>query len=477
MFVVTDAGDWAKENFGGCALGDKRRGTRLVRVARDVARHAGDSLLACCGGDEAAAEGMYRLLRNEKVEPSAMAEGGFLATARRARSGDVLLAVEDTTTLSYRHSVAEELGAISNSLMARSRGFSVHSVLLVEGTTGHTVGLIEQQRWKRAAAEYGKKHRRKQRRYEDKESFKWQRAGEAVRERLGDALSRRVIAVGDREADIADYLLWQQRELGRYVVRASSDRRLCGTVQGLWKTLEEAPVLGSQSIEVPQRGGRPARRAQLCLRAQPVELTVPTRLSSQGNIRCFALLAREQGSAEGQEPLEWLLLTTEPVTTQQEALDILWIYSQRWRIEEFHKAWKSGAQVEALRPRSANNLERGAVLLAFVAVRLLQLRELVYPPASRGQALNVPLTQQPCDQVLSETEWKVLYMTTHKSVPPTEPPSAEWAYRAIAKLGGWSDTQRTGRPGWQAIWRGLFRLAERVETHLITLELCKRSDQ
>lgn len=163
-------------------------------------------------------------------------------------------------------------------------------------------------------------------------------------------------------------------------------------------------------------------------------------------------------------------MTTEPVTTHEQALDLLWMYSRRWRIEEFHKAWKSGTRVEELRPRSAKNLERGVVILAFVAIRLLQLQELVY--SLRGE-----LAQQPCNTILSATEWYVLYLTTQKRKPPAEPPSAEWAYRAIARLGGWMNTQRTGRPGWQAIWYGLFRLAERVETHRLTVELGERSDQ
>jgi hypothetical protein len=40
-------------------------------------------------------------------------------------------------------------------------------------------------------------------------------------------------------------------------------------------------------------------------------------------------------------------LTSEPVTTLGAALDSRWIYGRRWRIEEFHKAWKSGTQGEA----------------------------------------------------------------------------------------------------------------------------------
>jgi len=155
----------------------------------------------------------------------------------------------------------------------------------------------------------------------------------------------------------------------------------------------------------------------------------------------------------------------------------MWIYSRRWRIEQFHKAWKSGTRVEALRPRSADNLERGVVILAFVAIRLLQLQELVYPPTPRQGISRDELAAQPCDTILTATEWSVLFITTHKRPAPDKPPSAKWAYQALARLGGWMDTQRTGRPGWQAIWYGMSRLAERVDAHTLALDLGKRSDQ
>jgi Transposase DNA-binding len=324
MFVLTDAAEWAEEIFGECELGDKRRSARLVRMASDLARHAGSSLLRSCDGDEAAAEGLYRLLRNAEVEPSAMAEGGFQATVRRARSGELLLAVEDSTSLSYRHSVVAELGTTSNQALGLTKGFMVHSVMLLDGTNGATVGLIEQRRWTRAAEAYGQKHQRKQRAYEDKESFKWQHAGQAVRARLGEALSGQVIAVCDREADISEYLHWQRQVGGRYVVRAAQDRTLAGAAHGLWHTLEQAPCLGSQEVEIPQRGGRPARRAQVSLRAQTVELAGSVR-KGMDSLRCQALLVREEQAPAGVEALEWLLLTTEAVSTRAQALDLLWI--------------------------------------------------------------------------------------------------------------------------------------------------------
>ena len=116
--------------------------------------------------------------------------------------------------------------------------------------------------------------------------------------------------------------------------------------------------------------------------------------------------------------------------------------------------------------QSAENLERMAVVLAFVAVRLLQLREaLDEPAAAKGR------TERPCTEVLSASEWKVLWITRERSRPPKRAPSLRWAYEAIAKLGGWADTKRTGKASWQTMWHGWFRLQERVEAYLITRDL------
>ena len=145
-------------------------------MAGDLARHAGESLLKSCAGDAAAVEGLSRLLRNAQVMPEASAEGGFAATVRRAQGCGRLLAVADTTSLSYRHGVVEELGLTGSRAESSRKGFMVHSVLLLDGSSGATVGLLEQRRWMRAVADYVQKHARQGRAYEDKESFKWQQA-------------------------------------------------------------------------------------------------------------------------------------------------------------------------------------------------------------------------------------------------------------------------------------------------------------
>lgn len=84
--------------------------------------------------------------------------------------------------------------------------------------------------------------------------------------------------------------------------------------------------------------------------------------------------------------------------------------------------------VERQRFQSPENLERMVAITAFLAVRLLQLRESQSQPAAQEAA--------PCDRGLREDEWKVLWVSTERCPPPPSAPSARWAYLALAKLGG-----------------------------------------
>ncbi|KZN54679.1 hypothetical protein N482_24525, partial [Pseudoalteromonas luteoviolacea NCIMB 1942] len=48
-------------------------------------------------------EGAYRFIRNENIDANAIAESGFQATVEQAQNHHLLLALEDTTTLIYKH--------------------------------------------------------------------------------------------------------------------------------------------------------------------------------------------------------------------------------------------------------------------------------------------------------------------------------------------------------------------------------------
>ncbi|USE36407.1 transposase DNA-binding-containing protein [Endozoicomonas sp. SCSIO W0465] len=101
---------WSELTFGCADLGDTRRTKRLVKVAAELSAHTGNSLSSSCEGYTALVTGAYRLIENEAVKPEAIAEAGFQATAKIARQSRLLLALEDTTTLGYKHAVRSELG-------------------------------------------------------------------------------------------------------------------------------------------------------------------------------------------------------------------------------------------------------------------------------------------------------------------------------------------------------------------------------
>lgn len=462
----SDAQKWSESVFGQAKLGDSRRTQRLVKEGKMLASHAGHSPLQASEGDSALCEGAYRLFRNEAIDVEEIAASGFAAPAEQVRHYDELLAVEDSTTLSYAHGVTDELGDLGGKAESKKRGFLVHSVLLVEPESEYSVGLIAQHRWCRDSTKRGQRRQNKSRAYEDKESYKWEYASEQMKGRLGEDM-RRIISVCDREADIYEYLDYKSSQAQRYIVRAARDRVLSEDDENLFACVAQTPNLGEHTVYLAQRGGphrRVARKVNLCIHTQRVILHPPQREHDELTpLAVNVIFAQELNPAKGEKSLCWLLLTSEPIATLEEAKKVLHAYSLRWRIEDFHKAWKSGAKVEQRRMQRADNLERVAVILAFIAVRLLQLRERA---AGKDKGSDIP-----CTEILEEVQWRILWVTTEKEKPPRKTPHLQWAYYAIAKLGGWMDTKRTVRVGWEALWRGWFRLMDRVEGYLSTRDL------
>ncbi len=443
MTFCSDTDEWAKSTFGGCELGDRRRTDRVVDFASRLATNPKGSVNEVCGDDTAAAEGAYRLLRNEAVLDKSIDEGPFKKTAEDIAEFETVLAIQDTTTLNYSHQASKELGTIGG----KGRGFVVHSTIAVNASNREVLGLLDQKRWTR-------KHKRRRKKtgkkppYKDRESYKWEAAQRRISSRMKSTAN--VINVCDREADINEYLQYQKGNDGRFIIRASVDRCLKGHSRKLWDLLSTEPVLGTGHVRIPQRGlsrakspslnrsARKARQAHVSFRARQVTLF------ADNPITVNAVYVRETHAPTGETPIEWMLLTTEPIDDFEQLKHVVDYYVMRWIIEDFHKAWKSGCGIEERRLQTSNNLLRLAAITAHVAVRLLQIRSLAeaHPDA-------------PCDSVLSNTEWRVLFaIRNQKRGIPKKVPSIQWAMTTIAKLAGWRDSKRTGRIGWHTLWKG-----------------------
>ena len=455
---IADDGLWAEATFDGNLLPDDRLGDRLKQYAASQAADPAASTSAACRGDKAAREGAYRLLENERVTAEDIEEGPFSRTAELCGGRRVVLAIQDTTGVGVKY------GPLAKVIQSPGSptGFVVHSTLMVDGDSGEILGLLEQQRWIREPKVPGEK-KRDTRAYEDRESYKWEAASRSVCDRLDDPDA--VVTVGDRETDIKELLGYHLESQRRFVLRAKVDRRVDGEAGFLWATLEQAPVVGSREVTVCQRGGQEAKgiqseRASRPQRVAKTELRAATVLLKdlgQGSVdearSVNVVLVREVDPPKGVEPLEWLLLTSEPVGTFDEVSTVVRYYEKRWVIEEFHKCWKTGCRVDDRPLQDPRSIECLMVILASIAVRMLQLHALA----------NQTETKASCEPVLAQDEWQCLWSSTENSKPmPKAPPTARWAYSAIAKLGGWYDTKRTGRVGWDTMWAGWSKFRERL---------------
>jgi hypothetical protein len=472
---IENAAAWSETIFGKCSLGDKRLTNRLIKLTTQLSKAIGSSLSSSCEGENARIEGSYRFIRNKRFTAGQIAEGGYSVTAYLAESANELLAIEDSTSLSYSHTVSEHLGYTSNNIKAKKRGYMVHSTMLMDAKKEKTIGLIAQERWCRDASTFGKRSQRSSTPYEEKESYKWEKNTHQLEKRLGNKI-KDTISICDREADVYEYIQYKLEHEQRFIVRAMHNRKLADSSEHMFSQLADAKTLGSYTIEIAQKSNRKKREVEVELIAKKLTFTPPKRKKNAASTELNPLtlnvvIAREKHPSSD-NVLEWVLLTTESISTFEEARKITRYYELRWRIEDFHKAWKSGAGAEKPRMQSSDNLEKMVVILSFLAIRLLQLKEYFEPQELPLQAQNICIS---CQDLLTEIEWKILWNAVEKKECPSEPPSAAWAYQAIAKLGGWSNSKRTGKAAWSTVWNGWFRLTERVEGFLLaqTMSLSK----
>ena len=474
-----DDKSWAQRLVGTARLGDKRRNERAAQVALGFLANPGVSLAAAARGSEAAKERYYRHVRSASVCADELLKSACLATAAdvvQDARGDVLL-IADTTTLGYTHAVAKELGHTGRVENNAVRGWQVHTVLAVSADSGEIFGPVEQLWWSRNPDQYGHAKQRQKRPYEFKESYKWESGAQSACERLA-AMDDRIVLVTDRESDVYEYLVHLVGQAQRFIIRCSWNRCVEGGVEHVFERLEARPVLAELQLEIAQKGGRSRRVAHLRLRTESMVLKPPHDVvSQQPPIMVNAVLLEEYSAPQGAEPVRWILFTSDPVEGVADAMKVARRYAKRWRIEEFHKVWKSeGMRVEHLRMATADNLRRAAVLQAFCAARLMRLRDALVPhretltrkqqdhngDVNAEQEVQVKaLANAPCDQILTTTQWKLLWTASEKTSPPQNIPSRRWASLALARLGSWTDTKSTGRPGYRAYFCGWQRLMER----------------
>jgi hypothetical protein len=440
--------DWINSEFFDAPLADTRLEYRLKILVNSFYNNPGSHIPEACGS-YAATEAAYRFFANKRVNPEVILMGHRDSTIKRMKKYETVLAIQDTTDFDYKdHPATRNLG--THSLSEEAIGFLNHTTLAVS-ESGVPLGILSSEIWTRDPEEFGKSKERKSLLTEDKESQKWLTALDLS---LRDTPKyTKVVTVCDREADVYDFFHKAITEEKHLLVRVAQKTRKLGDGTKLIEKIQSQSISGQIITNIPRdvENKRPPRDISLNIKYCPVSIKAPKgRVGSHllPDLDLYLVSAEEATPPEGEEPISWLLMTTIPVESLDQAVEKIRWYKQRWKIERYHHVLKSGCKVEELQLEEADHLENALAVYSVVAWKLLwvKLESEENPEAS-------------CDVVLQEHEWQALCCVTDKNpIPPEQPPTLEEAVLMIAKIGGFLGRNCDGKPGTQVIWRGLRRL-------------------
>jgi hypothetical protein len=475
---------WAQRQFETLDLGDQRRNKRAMTIAAAMARQPGASLPRQMG-DAHQAKAAYRFFdMSDQVTFESLASGHWQQTRAQMAQLDEVLLIQDTSEIDYSdHHDVSGLGPIGN---GSGRGMLLHSVLAVDPAKGAQVqGVAWAELFYRQLTD---QHETRKQRVErqDRQSQVWVRAVRACG--TAAALGKRFTHICDCGSDDfgffgacldvgSDFLsrIYQPRKavLGHDAAEAAEDdldldpraaRATRATAVSLLDLARALPALGGKTLTLRSRKGIthkvkkpgkrhastcrrphvPARCVQLLVSASPVTVLVPAhdQRHQRRPLKLWVVRVWEPNPIAGQEPIEWILLSSRPVNDLADALQMAQWYSYRWLIEEYHKCLKTGCRIEQRQLQSSDRLEAMLGIATLLAARLLAIKQ---------QAMERP--DAPAIGVVGALAVKLLIAQRKLRVAPAAL-SVYQFWRAVAQLGGFLARKRDGEPGWQTLWLG-----------------------
>ncbi|MCY4431026.1 MAG: IS4 family transposase [Rhodospirillales bacterium] len=305
----------------------------------------------------------------------------------------------------------------------------------------------------------------------EEDSRRWVLGLERARELAAACPDTRVISVCDREGDFWDLLAHAVDDGDALLVRASrsvqqSVRTPDGGKECLWEHVVARPPVAATELTIPAAGGPRARKervARIEIRTAEIELLLPRWDRGAEPRPMFAVSAIETGTADGDDPLHWLLLTTERPAEGEEAAvhaaTVLDWYRRRWTIETWFRTLKTGIRIKDRRLDSADDLRK---CLAFDAVTAVHVADLTVLARERPET--------PATEVFPEEDIDLLHTMLesqgHRDVvrmPGGRAPDIRAIVIDLGRLVGSHPTPRQPLPGTKKVWQGLERMSWAVQ--------------
>lgn len=456
--------------FSGVRLGDQRLVQRLGRVLVQLTASPADSFPEQMK-TEADQEALYRFLNNDKVTLDALLEGHRAQTKARMEQGRLVRVVHDTTDFSFEGD-REGLGV----LRGNRKGFFGHfSLALAADETRRPLGVLGVQIFvnrhemtemtgSQKVIHYLKTPRKL------KKSSRWEQRALDVSRDLPNGIE--AIHIMDQEAD--DYSVFSalRDATVRFVIRVEG-ARLDADKTRLDVQLAKNPSKLLRQVHISRRTKTQATRQHLARAERLAELHVRAgsitlqrqRTAKEAKFEKLTLQAIhvfEPSPPLNEEPIDWVLVTSERVESAAEIEAVIDHYRARWVIEEYFKSLKTGCAVEKRQLTTLDGLSRVLGLFVPMAWLLLTLRNVARDDPDRDG-----LTVLTAKQIYL---LRALLEKRRRRLP--EKPTVRDVMLGVAALGG--HIKNNGDPGWIVLGRGFRRFYEAEEVWSLMQE---RSDQ
>jgi len=450
--------EWIKAELAESQMQDLRHVKRLAHLLERFSEQTVSSIpRACYGWAETLAA--YRFVDNARVSCQEILSGHQRATQARLQAQEVVLLVQDTTFLNYGTLHPREgVGTVKERLREE---YLLH--LTVAFTPERVnLGVLGLRMWQRPDEPVA--HERARKPIEEKESYRWLEGYQLACEMQQHCPATLVVNVADREGDIQEWFLAAMtRDVANraeFIIRAKCNRRITtGQASGyLWPEMQNTQPLGSLTVDVARQRDRAPRHAILAVATRRVTFRGARRYGGRlPPVEVTVIYAKERRPPKGEEPVEWLLLTSLPVEDFASACTVVQWYRARWEIELLFRVLKQGCQIERLRLATAHRLLNAIAIYLIIAWRIhtITMMGRAYPGAS-------------CEIVFEPQEWRAIYTMHYRCHPPQESPPLQEIVHCLARLGGFLARRGDGEPGVQTIWQGYQRLHDflyALETH------------
>lgn len=450
------------DDVSGVELGDSRLDYRSTGISERLAVNPAAGFPAALVTN-AELEGFYRFLGNDKVSAAALLKPHSDATMNRVIEHGTALAIHDTTVFRFGGNGREGLGELTRA----GDMFLAHFCLAVSADgMRDPLGVLGTKSWARDGSptltqllKQGVK--RSSLRDMQSEQDRWlEMVAEVEKNNNGRAS---LVHVMDSESDDYELLCSLQPEDRRFVLRSTSDRVLDEQATGskagekTRQFMAGVEILAAREVRLSRRrrgiagGGskrtlaRQERRATLQFSAKRLVFRRPTSASKSlaKTLAVNMVYVQEKDPPADMEPVDWLLLTSEPIDTIEQILQVVDFYRARWLIEEYFSTLKTGCAYEERQLESMGTLTKALSLFTPIAWALLRMRASSRSPIKTSIATVL-------------TPIQIIIVAAETKIRLDSKSTAADAYLAVARLGG--HIKNNGAPGWRVLGRGYDKL-------------------